>query len=49
MLQNRVNPYSQLISTPARGAWMGNRGLLHDEATAFAAGHRPCFECRRLD
>lgn len=20
-----------------------------DEATAFAAGHRPCFECRRLD
>src|SRR5690606_39500251 len=20
-----------------------------DEATAFAAGHRPCFECRRAD
>jgi len=20
-----------------------------DEATAFAAGHRPCFECRRSD
>ncbi len=20
-----------------------------DEATAFAAGHRPCFECRRID
>jgi hypothetical protein len=20
-----------------------------DEATAFAAGHRPCFECRRVD
>jgi hypothetical protein len=78
----------QLIRTPARGAWMGNRGLLHDEqqrivrpfrlkawlicvlefkgrrrtvmtpnlytelffldeATAFSAGHRPCFECRR--
>lgn len=20
-----------------------------DEATSFAAGHRPCFECRRMD
>jgi hypothetical protein len=90
MLQNRVDPYGNLIITPARGAWMGNRGLLHnehqqiirpfrlkawitcvlefrgrkrkvmspdlytelfflDEATAFAAGHRPCFECRRAD
>jgi hypothetical protein len=90
MLQNRVNPYGQIISTPARGAWFGNRGLLHDnqkniirpfklkawliclldfkgrerqvmahgqytelfffdEATAFAAGHRPCSECRRKD
>lgn len=88
MLQNRVNPLGQLIRTPARGSWMGNRGLLHDEhrqivrpfrlkawlicvlefkgrhrtvmtpnrytelffldeATAFSAGHRPCFECRR--
>jgi hypothetical protein len=88
MLQNRVDPFGQLILTPARGAWMGNRGLLHDEhrqivrpfrlkawlicvlefkgrhrtvmtpnrytelffldeATAFSAGHRPCFECRR--
>ncbi|MEO6852141.1 MAG: hypothetical protein ABI203_03155 [Mucilaginibacter sp.] len=90
MLQNRVNPFGQLITTPARGAWMGNRGLIHDdeqnvlrpfklkawlicllefkgwkrpimaprqytelfffdEATAYAAGHRPCFECRRAD
>ena len=89
MLQNRVDPYGQLIKTKARGSWMGNRGLLHnekqaivrpyrlkawitcrlefkewkrkvmspnkytelfflDEATAFAAGHRPCFECRRI-
>jgi hypothetical protein len=88
MLQNRVDPLGHLIRTSARGAWMGNRGLLHnehreivrpfrlkawlicvlefkgrhrtvmtprrytelfflDEATAFAAGHRPCFECRR--
>ena len=90
MLQNRVNPLGEIIRTPARGAWMGNRGLLHndkqqivrpfrllawitcvlefkarrrvvmspglytelfflDEATAFSAGHRPCYECRRED
>jgi hypothetical protein len=90
MLQNRVDPFGNIIKTPARGSWMGNRGILHDEhqqiirpyklkawltcllefngrkrqvmapnrytelffmdeATAFAAGHRPCFECRRQD
>ncbi|HET7118852.1 MAG TPA: hypothetical protein VFI29_20340 [Hanamia sp.] len=90
MLQNRVDPFGKIIKTPARGAWMGNRGILHneqqqvlrpfklkawitcklefkerkrqvmsphrytelfflDEATSFAAGHRPCFECRRED
>lgn len=90
MLQNRVNPNGDLIRTPARGVWMGNRGVIHspakeiirpfklkawiicllefkgwhrpvmapnrytelffmDEATAFAAGHRPCAECRRSD
>jgi hypothetical protein len=89
-MQNRVNPFGQIIETKARGAWMGNRGRIHnerkeigcpyklpawlicklsfhgrkrqimaansytelfflDEATAFAAGHRPCFECRRED
>jgi len=87
-LQNRVDPYGRLHAVDARGAWMGNRGILHDdhrrivsqwrlrrwitctlsckgrrrqvfaphryselffldEATAFAAGHRPCAECRR--
>ena len=86
--QNRVNPFGELIATPARGTLMGNRGNLHnhgteikrpfqvkrwiicvldfkdrrraimtpgeytelfflDEATALAAGHRPCFECQR--
>jgi hypothetical protein len=90
MLQNRVDPFGNIFRTPARGAWMGNRGVIHDEhkhirkpfrtrawitcvlqfkgrrrqvmtprrwtelffldeATAFAAGHRPCFECRRQD
>lgn len=90
MLQNRVDPFGRIIKTPARGAWTGNRGVIHDEqkqiialyktkawiicklefkgrkrdvmtpkrwtelffldeATALAAGHRPCFECRRED
>jgi hypothetical protein len=89
MLQNRVDPFGNIIMTSARGAFMGNRGVIHrdknivkafnhkawiicllefkgrkrqvmmpdrwtelfflDEATAFAAGHRPCFECRRKD
>ncbi|MEP6466401.1 MAG: hypothetical protein ABJB05_08845 [Parafilimonas sp.] len=89
-MQNRVNPFGEIITTPARGLLMGNRGHIHnlnreiirpfklkawitcklefknrkrkimapnlytelffmDEATAFAAGHRPCFECRRDD
>lgn len=90
-LQNRVQPDGQFIAHPARGAFMGNRGILHDEnqnlrparwrhkawvtcvldfknrkraimgrrtytelffhdeAVAFAAGHRPCAECRRAD
>ncbi|HEX6223073.1 MAG TPA: hypothetical protein VFZ52_01600 [Chryseolinea sp.] len=90
MLQNRVDPFGNIFKTEARGALMGNRGLLHthqreivrayrlhawitcklefkgrrrevmapglytelfflDEATSFAAGHRPCFECRRVE
>jgi hypothetical protein len=89
-LQNRVNPFSVITSTPERGAWTGNRGVIHnerkeivrnfavkywitcvldykgkrrvvmspnrwtelfflDEATAFAAGHRPCGFCRHAD
>jgi hypothetical protein len=87
-LQNRVTPFGEIITDPARGTVMGNRGNLHDvgdkilrpyqatrwiicrlefkgrrrpqmppgawtslffldEATALAAGHRPCFECNR--
>jgi len=90
MLQNRVNPFGQIIKTQHRGTWMGNRGVIHnagkeivrqfkvkawitcalefrgrhreimqpdrwtelfflDEATAFSAGHRPCFQCRYAD
>lgn len=89
-LQNRVDPFGEIFADPARGLWVGNRGVLHDEgrtirrpwqvrrwitcrlefrgrhrevmsprtwtelffldeATAFAAGHRPCGECRNAD
>jgi hypothetical protein len=89
-LQNRVNPWGEIVATPERGLFMGNRGCLHDgqrrvtkawartpwvtcalkfkdrhrtvmspgqytelffldEATALAAGHRPCATCRRAD
>jgi hypothetical protein len=91
-LQNRVTPTGDIIATPYRGMFTGNRGIIHDtatrtllkrrwsspawltcvcefrgrrrkvmggrswtelffldEATAFAAGHRPCFFCRRDD
>jgi hypothetical protein len=91
-LQNRVTPTGDIIATPERGLFTGNRGIIHDpatrtllrkrwstpawltcvlefrgrrrkvmggrswtelffldEATALAAGHRPCFFCRRGD
>jgi hypothetical protein len=91
-LQNRVTPTGEVIATPHRGMFTGNRGIIHDpstktllkrrwasqawlvcvcefrgrrrevmggrswtelffldEATALAAGHRPCFFCRRED
>src|SRR5476649_212632 len=88
-LENRVTPQGDIIATPHRGLFTGNRGIIHDpetktltrrwasqawltcvcefrgrrrevmggrswtelffldEATALAAGHRPCFFCRR--
>ncbi len=85
--RNRVTPTGDIEAFPLRGAWTGNRGILHrdreivrfhtsdlwitcalefrgrwreqwlprrwtalffhDEAVSFAAGHRPCAECRR--
>jgi hypothetical protein len=36
-LQNRVDPYGELRATPARGAWMGNRGVLHDASKRIVA------------
>src|SRR5436305_14029718 len=90
-LQNRVDPFGELIATQARGTLFGNRGgrfhrddrtlgkrrwasrqwiccvlrfkerhrevwgrgytelLFLDEVTSLAAGHGPCFACRRAD
>jgi hypothetical protein len=85
--RNRLTPVGEIEAFPLRGAWTGNRGILHrgreivrfhasdlwitcalefrgrwaeqwrphhftwlfflDEAVSFAAGHRPCAECRR--
>jgi hypothetical protein len=87
--RNRVTPLGDILAIPLRGAWTGNRGILHsghdivrfhggdlwitcalqfgnrhqeqwlpnrltwlffhDEAVSFAAGHRPCGECRHRD
>ena len=30
--QNRVTPLGEIIATPQRGTFMGNRGVLHNEA-----------------
>ena len=35
--QNRVNPFGELIATSARGRFMGNRGVLHDDAGRLTA------------
>ena len=90
-LQNRVDPFGELLAVSSRGQLFGNRGgrfhtddrtlkrrrwvsrawiccvlefnnrhrdvwgrgytelFFLDEVTALAAGHRPCFECRRRD
>ncbi len=39
-LQNRVDPYGTLHATEARGAWMGNRGVLHDASKHVVAAWR---------
>ncbi len=32
-MQNRVTPYGEIVSSPLRGQWMGNRGCIHDGTT----------------
>jgi hypothetical protein len=39
-LQNRVDPYGRLHAAAARGAWMGNRGILHDANRRIVAPWR---------
>ena len=39
-LQNRVDPWGRLIYTSARGAWLGNRGILHNEKKEIVAPWR---------
>ena len=39
-LQNRVDPYGALRATQERGAWMGNRGVLHDASKRVVAAWR---------
>jgi hypothetical protein len=39
-LQNRVDPYGRLHAVDARGAWMGNRGVLHNSAGEVVAPWR---------
>ena len=39
-LQNRVDPYGRLHAVEARGAWMGNRGILHDAERRIVAAWR---------
>lgn len=38
--QNRVTPFGEIISTPARGMFMGNRGILHDDEQRIQRPYR---------
>jgi hypothetical protein len=35
-LQNRVNPFGELVATAARGTLTGNRGIIHNEERTIA-------------
>lgn len=39
-LQNRVTPFGRLEAVSARGAWLGNRGILHDDRRKIVAQWR---------
>lgn len=47
-LQNRVDPWGSLQSVSARGAWLGNRGILHDENRQVVAPwrHKSWVTCK---
>jgi hypothetical protein len=37
--QNRVTPTGEIVAIPLRGSWMGNRGILHDDAGRVLRNH----------
>ena len=39
-LQNRVTPLGDIVATPHRGLFVGNRGSIHDPATRTLRGRR---------
>lgn len=43
-LQNRVDPWGRLHATPARGALLGNRGVIHDHAQTIVTPWRWSFD-----
>ena len=47
-LQNRVTPWGKLEAVSARGAWLGNRGILHNERQEIVAPwrHRAWVTCK---
>jgi hypothetical protein len=38
-MRNRVTPFGEIVAIPLRGAWLGNRGILH-EGTQIVAFHQ---------
>ena len=39
-LQNRVNPFGEIVAAAARGTFTGNRGIIHDPATRTLLARR---------
>jgi len=37
--QNRVTPMGEIVAIPLRGGWLGNRGILHDDAGRVVRNH----------
>lgn len=47
-LQNRVDPWGKLNAVSSRGAWLGNRGILHNEQKEIIAQwrHKSWVTCK---
>ena len=46
--QNRVTPQGKLEAVSARGAWLGNRGILHNDRQEIVAPwqHKAWVTCK---